>query len=338
MKTLFVHSIGFGVTVQDRGRPGHIASGLSRGGAADTLALAEGAALLRQSPDLAALEMAGFGGVFSANTALRVALTGAPMRATIDGTPTDWNASHALPAGAKLVIGGAVAGVYGYLSIGGGIETPLVLGARAAHLAAGISGVLRPGQTLPIGADAGGATGLGLAVADRFNGGTARVLASLQTGLFAAQQLQRFTQTAFRRDARANRQGVRLLPDGAGFGLATGQSILSEIITPGDIQIPGDGAPYVLLPEAQTTGGYPRIGTVIPADLPLVAQTPAGADLRFTFVTLEAALDAHRKDWQTLATLQRYCTPRLRDPVTMTDLLSYQLISGMITGSEERCP
>lgn len=335
MIKLHIHSIGPGVTVQDRGRPGHIASGLSCGGAADSLALDEGAALLRQSPDLAALEMAGFGGSFTANTALRIALTGAPMRATIDGASAVWNASHALLAGAKLVIGGAEAGVYGYLSIGGGIDTPLVLGARATHLAAGIGAVLAPGQSLPIGADVGGPTGLWLSVKDRFHGGTARVLASLQTTLFATDHLQRFTETRFHRDGRANRQGVRLIPEGEGFGLATGQSILSEIITPGDIQIPGDGAPYVLLPEAQTTGGYPRIGTVIPADLPLLAQTPAGAALRFVFVTLTEALDAHRADLSARAALAGQCTPRLRDPAQIPNLLGYQLISGMITGTEE---
>lgn len=335
MSALQVLSAGPGVTVQDLGRPGYIASGLSRGGAADTRAVAEGAALLRQSPELAVLEMAGFGGSFTSDVPLRIALTGAPMRATIEGEPLDWHASHLLPAGAKLVIGGAEAGVYGYLGIGGGINTAPVLGARASHLAAGIGAALQPGEALPIGPDLGGPTGMALPVADRFHGGTARILASLQTGLFAPEDLQRFTETRFLRDSRANRQGVRLMPESEGFGLSVGQTILSEIITPGDIQIPGDGAPYVLLPEAQTTGGYPRIGTVIPADLPLLAQTPAGASLRFAFVTLEEALELHRKDLQLRAGLPGQAAPRLRDPAQMADLLGYQLISGMITGLED---
>jgi allophanate hydrolase subunit 2 len=298
--------------------------------------VAEGAALLRQQTDLAVLEMAGFGGNFTASGQLRIALTGAPMRAAIDGAPVAWNASHMLPTGAILSIGAVEAGVYGYLSVGGGIETPSVLGARAAHLAAGIGEPLRANQTLPLGPDHGGPVGLGLAVENRFLGGAARIVASLQTTLFAAADVQRFTQTTFHRDARANRQGVRLLPEGGGFGLAHGQTILSEVITAGDIQIPGDGAPYVLLPEAQTTGGYPRIGTVIPPDLPLLAQTPAGAPLRFSFVTLDQALGFYRQDLQARKTLTMRCQPRLRDPAQITDLLSYQLISGMITGWEER--
>ncbi len=334
MSMLRVHAIGPAVTVQDLGRPGHIASGLSRGGAADAMALAEGAALLRQSTDFAALEMAGFGGSFTANMPLRIALTGAPMRATLGGAPVAWNASHLLPKGARLEIGGAQAGVYGYLSIGGGIDTPQFLGARATHLAAGIGAVLHAGQSLPLGPDKGGPVGQGLSVASRFGGGTARVIASLQTDLFSLDEIARFQATIFHRDARANRQGVRLIPEGAGFGLASGQSILSEIITPGDIQIPGDGAPFVLLPEAQTTGGYPRIGTVLPADLALLAQTPAGAALRFAFVTLDKALDIHRKFQTALAQLPAQCRPLLRDPRDIADLLSYQLISGMITGTE----
>lgn len=335
MTALHILTVGPGVTIQDMGRPGHIASGLSRGGAADTLALAEGAALLRQSPDFAALEMAGFGGSFSATSPLRIALTGAPMRVSLDGAALEWNASHLLPPGATLTIGGARVGVYGYLTVGGGFATPVILGARATHLAAGIGAPLTPGQTLPIGPDKTGPTGEGLTVKDRFNGGTARILASLQTDLFPVAELARFTATRFHRDARANRQGVRLVPDGPGFGLAAGQSILSEIITMGDIQIPGDGAPYILMPEAQTTGGYPRIGTVIPADLPMLAQTPAGAALRFRFVELKEAIEIERQRRDLRKSLPGQCRPRLRDPAQIADLLSYQLISGMTAGTED---
>ena len=90
MTGLRVHSIGPSVTVQDQGRLGFVASGLSRGGAVDLLALSEGAALLGQSDDLAVLEMAGFGGVFIAETDLRIALTGAVMQASLDGASLRW--------------------------------------------------------------------------------------------------------------------------------------------------------------------------------------------------------------------------------------------------------
>lgn len=334
-RSLNVISIGPGVSIQDQGRPGHLGSGLSRSGAADQLALAEGAALLGQPASFAALEMAGFGGEFTASADLRIALTGAPMRAMIDGEPLLWNASYTLPKGARLSIGAATAGVYGYLHVGGGFETPLILGARAAHLAAGLGGLVAAGATLPVGTDKASTVGLTLPVENRFSGGTARVIASLQTAFFPQEQRARFGKIRFHRDIRANRQGVRLIPEGDGFHVEGGLNVLSEIIVPGDIQVTGDGTPYVLLPEAQTTGGYPRIGTVLPCDLPMLAQATPGAEIRFTFVELDAALKAHESYIKLLRSLPGKAHPLHRDPRDIADLLSYQLISGMITGEED---
>ncbi|HCQ57468.1 MAG TPA: urea amidolyase, partial [Sulfitobacter sp.] len=111
--TLTILQAGPAMTVQDHGRPGYRALGLTHGGAADPTALHEGAALLGQDPNCAALEMAGSGGSFEAEQDIRIALTGAQMQVSIDGEPVAWNASHLLPAGAKLTIGGARDGAYG---------------------------------------------------------------------------------------------------------------------------------------------------------------------------------------------------------------------------------
>lgn len=174
-----------------------------------------------------------------------------------------------------------------------------------------------------------------LDVSPRWSGGEIRILPSLQTGLYSKEERARFCATVFRRDARGNRMGVRMAPPGEGFGLAAGQTILSEIITPGDIQIPGDGAPYVLLAECQTTGGYPRIGTVIPCDLPKVAQAAAGAEVRFRFVTRAEALAAQAGFMRDVKGLKGRVKPLVRDPADVPDLLGYTLISGVISGSEE---
>ena len=125
---------GPAITVQDLGRPGHIATGLSRGGAADRLALFEAAALLGSTQVLAGLEMAGMGGKFSFSSPTRIALTGAPMQAQLDGSPLRWHASHWVQPGQVLSIASAQKGVYGYLTPAGGITTPKVLQSRAAHL------------------------------------------------------------------------------------------------------------------------------------------------------------------------------------------------------------
>jgi len=319
------------MSVQDMGRPGLLERGLSQGGAADVLALAEGAALLQQDAGLAALEMGGIGGTFKATGALRIALTGAPMEATLDGVALSWNASHQMAVGQKLVIGAARGGVYGYLHLGGGIATDRILGSRAAHLTGGIGQAVQAGDFLPAGPDIGTETGLGLKAEDRFSGGALRIVESFQSGLFPKTVRTRFGNTEFRRGSRANRMGVEMISDGKGFAAAGQLNILSEVIVPGDVQMTGDGKPFVLLRECQTTGGYPRIGTVLPCDLARVAQAMAGAVLRFDWVTLNQGLAIQAKYDTYVKTLPSRCAPLTRDPSEMADLLTYQLISGAVS-------
>ena len=335
-RALILHRAGPSMSVQDRGRPGHLAWGLSRGGAADRLALAEGAALLRQGADLAAIEMAATGGVFEATEDTRIALTGAPMRAALDGAPLAWGASHWLRAGLRLEIGPALTGVYGYLHVGGGIATPEVLGARGAHLAAGLGAVLAAGDRLAVGPDAAGAeAGLKLPADDRFAGGPIRALAGPQTPMFPQDAIARFQSTRFTRDPRGNRMGMRLGHEGAGFHAEAGLSIVSEVVVPGDIQIGGDGTPTVLLAECQTTGGYPRIGTVLPCDLPRVAQAPPGVALTVRLVDRAEALAAEQAAAAARRALPGRLARLIRDPRDMRDLLAYQLIGGVTTGEAE---
>jgi allophanate hydrolase len=333
MSGLIVRSIGPACAIQDLGRTGLLANGLTRGGASDPTALYEGAALLRHAPNMAALEMADLGGTFVANGDLRIALTGAEMTATIDGNPAHWNASHALTDGAVLTIGAARRGTFGYLHVGGGFDTPFHLGTRGAHLSAGLGQLVAVGDTLNALPDDGAETGLHLVPEPRLDGGKIRVVPSMQTDKFSDQTRARFEATEFRRDPRGNRQGMRMDFDGDGFHASGQLNIVSEIVVPGDIQITGDGTPFVLMHECQTTGGYPRIGTVLPADLSKVSQAPIGGTLRFEFLTFDQAASIQARANASLATLRRVVKPLLRDPATMQDLLSYQLISGAISAT-----
>ncbi|MBE0412298.1 biotin-dependent carboxyltransferase family protein [Yoonia sp.] len=336
---LQIHSAGPGVTIQDQGRPGWTAEGLSRGGAADPLALLEAAVLLGSDPANAGIEMMGMGGVFSTTQNTRFALTGARMQATVDGAPVAPNSSHLLRAGQKLRIGGAQSGVFGYLAFAGGITTDPVMGSRATHLTAGIGRVLQAGDERPLGTDKDLLAGpMRLPASDRLAGGVIRIMPGPQTDFFDADTLARFTQATFKRSPRGNRQGVRLDHDGAGFDAAGQLNIVSDVIVPGDIQMTGDGVPYVLLAECQTIGGYPRIGTVIPADLPRIAQAMPGATLQFQMLDVTTA-DATVQPARTqLATLRKACQPLVRDPHDIADLLGYQLISGVTPGDDLERP
>ncbi len=333
MSEIIIHRAGPGTTLQDMGRPGYLAQGLSRGGAADVLALTEGAALLGQDAKLAAIEIAGSFLTLEVTVPIRIALTGAPMRAVCDGQTLAWHASHRLRAGDRLDIS-ASGGGYSYVHFGGGVAADMVLGARSAHLAAGIGRMLQSGDHLPIRKDDCGPGGLTMTPLERFDGGDLRMVETPQTRLFAKSELARFTATTFRKDARGNRMGQRLVSGGDGFGLEAGLTILSETIVPGDIQITGDGAPFVLLSECQTTGGYPRIGTVLPCDLPRLVQAPAGAGLRLSFVTLDEAVRAEQTEAARRSGLRKDLRPLIRNPQEISDLLSYQLISGVTLGDD----
>ena len=331
---LTLHGAGPGLSVQDLGRPGQIANGLARGGAMDRRALLEATALLGRSEVGAALEMAGTGGVFTADQPTRIALTGAPMRAARDGTPLAWNATHLLAPGQRLEIGPVLAGSYGYLSLAGGLDAPAWLGSRAAHLTAGIGAPSAAGDVLAFRPDpAPDSPEVALPPDHRFTGGAIRLLDGPQSDLFPPGTRQRFFETRFRRAAQANRQGIRLDGASAPFQSAA-EGLLSDFIGPGDVQMTGAGVPFVLMAECQTIGGYPRIGTVLPADLPRMAQTPFGGIVTFQPISLEDADRAQAREAETLARLRQRVQPLRRDPHQMRDLGSYQLISGVTSGDE----
>lgn len=328
---LTIMRAGPAVTVQDMGRPGWLAQGLSRGGGMDPLALHEAAALLGQPADCAALEISGSFLTFRAERSARLALTGAPMRATCNGTVLAWHAVHAIPEGATIDIT-ALGGGFGYVSFGGGVDSPTILGSRSTHLAAGLGQPLQTGDIVPLGLDSGARTGSKLDVADRFSGGTIRMVAGPQTARFPRGTLERFQATTLTKDMRGNRMGQRLL--GGSFAADEGLSILSDAVLPGDIQITGDGTPFVLLAECQTTGGYPRIGRILPCDLPRFVQAPAGAALNFVLLDQEKGLQAERAERARIKALGGTLRPLIRDPRTIPDLLRYQLVSGVTKGDE----
>ena len=335
MPALTIHSIGPGVTVQDLGRPGWTAQGLSRGGAADRLALLEAAALLGADTGFAVLEMMGAGGVFSTDAPMRIAMTGAAMQASIDGVAVPPYTTQLLPAGAKLTIGGARRGVFGYLAFAGGIATDPVMGSRATHLTAGLGRVLAADDRLPLGDDSAPDTPpIRLDVADRCSGGVIRLMPGPQTDMFDDVTLAGFLDATFQRSPRGNRQGVRFDHDSAKFAASGGLSVTSDLIVAGDVQMTGDGVPFVLLAECQTIGGYPRIGSVIPADLPRIAQAAPGTNVQFTLLTLEEADATAQSDTAILRELRAACQPLIRDPHDIADLLGYQLISGVTAGDD----
>ncbi len=328
---LTITKVGPGATLQDQGRPGQLANGVSRGGAADPLALLEGALLLGQDTAAAAIELATTPiTLHTRQHPAIIALSGAPMRSDLA-----WNATHILPAETQVSLHPGREGIYSYLHIAGGFLTDPILGSRATHLKAGLGQPLQSGDYLRYDPKAKATADLVLKATTPDQTAPIRILPSVQTALFAEAERARFEAATFTPDPRSTRSALRLSHDDKGFEASGQLDILSEATLPGDIQITGDGTAYVLMPDCQTTGGYPRIAAVIPSDLPRLVQTPPGAPVTFRFISRAEALSLHRAEMTRRKALSKQISPRLRDPRDIADLLSYQLISGITAGREE---
>jgi biotin-dependent carboxylase-like uncharacterized protein len=336
MSGLDILRLAPGATIQDHGRPGLQRYGVCAGGAVDEYALAEGQALLGSPPDAAALEFAGDGGRFRARGgALRLATSGATMRASLAGEKLRWRSSFTLAAGEVLDIGPATDGTYGYLHVLGGFDTEMVLGSRSTHIRAGLGHAPVAGDCLPVFETAVRAgPPLTLPEPPHLGRTEIRALWGPQAHVFSPETRASFAAASFKVGAARDRMGIRLDASCGPIHSETGQTILSEAISLGDFQIPGDGRPVAMLADRGPTGGYPRIATVISADIAALAQLRTGSEFRLRMVEEAEALTALRQWRDQIARLPAQVQPLVRDPATMADLLSYTLVDGVLRGDE----
>ena len=283
-------------TLQDAGRPGWQRFGISASGPMD-----------RGAFDRAASWLGGAGptGIEFTSASLRfrieegalgAAFDGGSFRLTVDGEERPWPTRAILKAGVTVEITPGIVGNYGYVRFDREIDVPVVLGSRATNSIAGLGGLegrsLIAGDVIVFGASVAGRPGPHPHPAEIMEG-PIRIIWGIHADLFEAERRQRFISEPFRISQQLDRMGVRLKDETGVFADARILSLASDAIVPGDIQILGDGTPIVLMRDHQPTGGYPRIATVITADLDRFAQLPPGAELRFTSVTVMHAQGAH---------------------------------------------
>lgn len=311
-------------TVQDRGRQGYLSSGISRCGAMDRLALDAGNALLGNALDAAGLEIALFPFRLRFGRDMRFAVTGADCDATLDDRPLPPVWTRGAKAGQVLGLGAPRRGARAYVTVAGGILVPPVMGSRATDLKGGFGGLegrgFRRGDRLETGEAApavdAAEAGFGAVLPpspmrpdpDRT---AVRVLEAAEYAAFDPAARAAFTDTDWQVGREANRMGYRL--EGPTLRLAQPLELFSHGIVPGIVQVPSNGQPIIQLADANTCGGYPKIATVIEADLWRIAQTPVGARLRFVPTTQAEAVAALRSQAAWLSDLQA-CVARARRP------------------------
>jgi biotin-dependent carboxylase-like uncharacterized protein len=269
-------------TVQDRGRPGLAHLGIPPSGALDRRALELGNRLVGNPPTGAGLEFTLAGPRLRFAGDAVVALTGAPVEASVDDRPVGLNGPIHICRGQELRLGTASRGLRGYLAVRGGIDVEPVLQSRSTDLLTGLGPPrLRDGDELPVGTPTLPMPGVDLApVRHPVPEPVLRVVLGPRTELFCTQAVDRLLSSGFVAGEQSNRIGLRL--HGPALERARPGELLSEGVMTGALQVPGDGQPILLLADHPTTGGYPVIAVVIAADLPLAAQVRPGMTVRFT--------------------------------------------------------
>ncbi|HEY3739011.1 MAG TPA: biotin-dependent carboxyltransferase family protein [Bryobacteraceae bacterium] len=277
-----VLSPGLFTTVQDLGRNGFAHLGVSPAGAADPLALRIGNRLMGNLDVAAAIEMTLQGGRYEFDCDAAVALTGANFE---HASIPMWRALK-IQRGAVIEIGGAKTGARGYLCVRGGIDAPRIMGSASTHVLSGFGSPLKRGDSISIGEEAGGAP-LERAVEPPPYRKRLRITAAAQTAEFDAQQAIRLATEIYHVSDNSNRMGLRL--SGPALRPPHDGQMLSEGVALGAIQVPPSGEPIILFVDAQTTGGYPVIASVISADLPSVGQLRPRDVVTFEFASFAAA-------------------------------------------------
>jgi biotin-dependent carboxylase-like uncharacterized protein len=274
-------------TVQDLGRPGLAHLGVPRSGALDQPALALANRLVGNPPEAAGLEVTLSGCRLRAAVATSIAVTGAHCPVTVDGQAVGFAAAQPVPAGATIHIGRTRSGLRTYLAFAGGIDVPPVLGSRSTDTLCGLGPApLRDGDLLPLGAPSGGSrSATSRQPAARSGEGRPGAQSTvLEVRVVPGPRADWFTEPslaglAYTVSPHSNRVGVRLT--GPALGRVRDGELPSEGLVLGAVQVPADGQPVIFLADHPTTGGYPVIAVVHPADLPPLAQARPGATVRF---------------------------------------------------------
>ncbi|WP_049818765.1 biotin-dependent carboxyltransferase family protein [Pseudomonas taiwanensis] len=299
-------------TVQDLGRSGYRQYGVGQAGAMDPVAIQLGNALVGNEAGAAAIELCMAPLTIKFQQTASFCLTGAHVAAQLNDTfILPWTC-YCATAGQILDLSAIAHGARSYLCISGGIDVPSVLGSRSTQNRGSLGGFegryLREGDQLQIGlcTDSQNAP-FGIRPPREYLTDMAacpvHVVAAGDAELFTDESVWRFYQSSWTISNQSNRMGFRLNGDPLIFKQPV--EMKSHGIIPGVIQVPPNGLPVVQMADANVTGGYPKIGAVIRADLWRLAQMPIGTKIRFAPIDYTDALEMERALQERISSTQK---------------------------------
>jgi antagonist of KipI len=290
---------GMLTTIQDLGRWGHQSNGVPVAGPMDVYSHRRANRLAGNRDDVAALEVTIVGPELQGLGDVVCAVAGAEFSLTVDGHAVDTSTCFAVPGGGTLRFGNRRAGARAALAVRGGFDVPSTFASRATSLVSRMGPLrgraLRAGDDLPVGPvvisaqPPGGRNALGLPT----GGARLRVLMGPHDYRFRENVIDLLLTSRFTIAPDSNRMGYRLI--GPSLDCAERAEMLSDATPMGSIQVTGSGQPIVLMADRQTTGGYPRIATVISADLPVAGQLAPGDWIEFSACSRDEAIQALRQ-------------------------------------------
>lgn len=301
MASLTIIRPGMLTTLQDLGRWGRQGSGVPVAGPMDSYSHRLANQLASNDDSAAALEVTLIGPELEAQSDLVCAVAGASFALTVDGVEVPMHRAFMVRGGSRLRFGARSAGARATLAVRGGFDVDATFGSRATSLISRMGPfggrALAAGDVLPVGsAGAGPTASLARAAVPLelpSGGATLRVIRGPHDGMFTAQAFDTLFRGTYTITPSSNRMGYRLAGPALQHGGAA--DILSDATPLGSVQVPASGQPILLMADRQTTGGYPRIATVISADIPLAGQLAPGDSITFSPCDRAAAFEALRQ-------------------------------------------
>lgn len=332
---------GIAATLQDCGRPGYQRYGVPVSGALDAVSLAIANVLAGNPPCITAIEILGAGLAFEveaggATLALAGAASGFELRSgnAVERVPSFQSIN--VPAGSVVRIAPPKKGLVSYLAVEGGFDVEPVLGSCSTYTRAAIGGykgrALLPGDRLPLNREASNRASVSIEA----NIGPPPILRLMRgpnSEYFSQAAFETLFASAYTVAPASDRMGLRL--QGAVLERAIEGELPPQATTPGSIQVPADGQPILLLADRQTTGGYPRIATVIGADIDAAGRLGPGMTVNFAEVSREDAIRLLRDRQTWLASLPKALKPAGWNALTAERLLGSNLIGGVTAGITE---
>jgi antagonist of KipI len=302
MSTFEVVAPGIMTSVQDLGRFGCARLGVAPSGALDGFAVRAANLLVGNPENAAVLETTLMGLRLKALRESVVAVTGGDLQPRLAAAELPMWRSQVVREGELIAFTGPRSGLRSYIAVAGGFDVGPVLGSRSTNLASGFGGfkgrLLRKGDILSVESVDDLSRRAGRAAPPELVPAYAspwrlRVVWGPQDDDFSDEAKRTFVSAAFTVSPDSDRTGIRLKGPSVARLPGAGESIISEGILAGAIQVPGDGQPIIILGET-ASGGYRKIATVISADLPLLGQITPGDEVTFEAVSMDAAVQALR--------------------------------------------